>query len=260
VLIPFCQIPGNLTGNIDIVVKCFDTIGTSDFRQPAFAIYYWIKRRDNGQMVKDTTRGEWRNHYYPMYETTEYHTWAEMQYKVDYTNFPPGGWFNRIRSFAHIITNRSGDSIITAGNKDSSLHTNDYARTWHRLFVKVCDASGNCTVDSEDVYFAAGVGVTDAEPPAQELRPMQIVSGRSFSGLKISYALPPEAGDISLRLYDLAGNEIATLARGSYHAGTHTVFWNGSDRYGRAPKGYGTYLCVLKTKNLTAARRIAYCR
>jgi len=253
------QTPGNLTGNIDIIVKCFDTIGTSNFRHPAFAIYYWIKRRDNGQMVKDTTRGEWRNHYYPMYEATEYHPWALMQYKVDVATFPPGDWFNRARTFAHIITNRSGDSIITAGDKDSSLHTNTYTRTWHRLFVKVCDASGNCTVDSEDVYFAAGVGVADEKTPVQELQPMQIVSGRSFSGLKITFALPSGAGDISLRLYDLAGNEVVTLARGDGRAGPHMVFWNGSDHNGR-PLGYGTYLCVLTTKGLTAVRRITYCR
>ena len=253
------QTPSSLTGNIDIIVKCFDTIGTSDFRQPAFAIYYWIKRRDNGLMVKDTTRGEWRNHYYPMYETTEYHAWAEMQYKVDLSNFPPGGWFNRTRTFAHIITNRCGDSIITPGDKDSCLHTNTYARTWHRLFVKACDASGNCTVDSEDVYFAAGVGVTEAKTPVQELQPMQIVSGRSFSGLKISFALPPEAGDHSLRLYDLAGNEVAILARGDERTGPHTVFWNGCDHNGR-PLGFGTYLCVLAVKGLTAVKKIAYCR
>ncbi len=250
--------PNNLTGDIDIIVNCFDTIGTSDFRQPAFAIYYWIKRRDNNQMVKDTMRGEWRNHSYPMYETTEYHPWAELQYKVDRANFSPGGWFNRVRTFAHIITNRCGDSVMTLGNRDSSLHTNLFARTWHRLFVKVCDASGNCTVDSEDVYFAGGVGVSGDQPRAQEIHTLHVVAGRSFPGLKISYTLP-EAGEISLKLYDFTGIEVATLAQGTFQSGNHSMYWDGSGKKGCA-LGYGTYLFVLKSKNLTSVQKIAYCK
>lgn len=250
--------PNNLTGDIDIIVKCFDTIGTSDFRQPAFAIYYWIKRRDNGVMAKDTTRGEWRNHYYPMYEATEYHPWALLQFKVDRTNFSPGGWFTRSRPFAHIITNRCGDSIITLGNRDSSLHTNIYARTWHRLFVKVCDASGNCTVDSEDVYFAGGVGVSGDQSTAQKIHGLQAIPGHSSSGLKIFYTLP-EAGEMLLGLYDLAGNEVAVPVQGFGKAGNYSVNWDGSGKQGY-PLGYGTYLCVLKTKHLTEVRTISYCR
>ena len=36
----------------------------------------------------------------------------------------------------------------------------------------------------------------------------------------------PRAGDVDLRVYDLAGREIATIARGGFEAGQHTIAWN----------------------------------
>lgn len=54
----------------------------------------------------------------------------------------------------------------------------------------------------------------------------------------------------SLRIYDLLGREIATLANGSFQAGTHTVTFDGSNR----PSGL--YFCVLKTASTVDSRRL----
>lgn len=48
----------------------------------------------------------------------------------------------------------------------------------------------------------------------------------------ISYVLPGSM-DISLKVYDLLGREVAMLAEGHRKAGPHQVFWEGTDKEGR---------------------------
>ena len=43
----------------------------------------------------------------------------------------------------------------------------------------------------------------------------------------------PGEGDITIRVYDVAGRLVATLADRRYDAGVHSFEWNGSDRSGR---------------------------
>ena len=42
---------GNINGDIDIIVKLYDIVGSSEYNQPAFALYYWIKRIDNNPFL-----------------------------------------------------------------------------------------------------------------------------------------------------------------------------------------------------------------
>lgn len=58
------------------------------------------------------------------------------------------------------------------------------------------------------------------------------------------------AGDVSIRVYDLLGREIATLVNGWVESGTHQATFDGS----RYPSGL--YLCVLKTPSTVETRRM----
>ncbi len=49
--------------------------------------------------------------------------------------------------------------------------------------------------------------------------------------MRLSYALP-EAGAVSLRVYDLRGRAVRTLVSGALDAGSHTVEWDGRDDHG----------------------------
>ncbi len=62
----------------------------------------------------------------------------------------------------------------------------------------------------------------------------------------------PSASRATLRVYDLAGRLVATLADGLLPAGTHSASWNGTDASGRAVAS-GIYLCELRAgaKRLT---------
>jgi len=52
----------------------------------------------------------------------------------------------------------------------------------------------------------------------------------------------PEAGNVELKIFNTLGQEIITLASGSYEAGVHTVTWNARDRYGnQVPSGLYIY-------------------
>jgi hypothetical protein len=63
--------------------------------------------------------------------------------------------------------------------------------------------------------------------------------------MTISYSLP-KAGDVDLRIYDVAGRSVATLANGSKSSGRHTVEWHGVDAHGQSVAP-GIYFGVLKT-------------
>jgi hypothetical protein len=66
----------------------------------------------------------------------------------------------------------------------------------------------------------------------------------------------PSAGAVSLRIFDLRGGLVATLANGApYSAGTHAVSWSGlTDRGQKAPAG--VYLYQLTTGGKTLSRRL----
>jgi hypothetical protein len=60
---------------------------------------------------------------------------------------------------------------------------------------------------------------------------------------RIAYNVP-EPGEVSVRIYDLAGRLVETLFAGDESAGEHTVDWDGRDAGGRVVPT-GVYLCVL---------------
>ena len=65
------------------------------------------------------------------------------------------------------------------------------------------------------------------------------------SGTVIRFALPV-GGHVELSIYNLAGQQVATLAQGAREAGTYTVRWDGQDDTGRELAS-GVYLYRLQT-------------
>jgi hypothetical protein len=65
----------------------------------------------------------------------------------------------------------------------------------------------------------------------------------------IQYSLP-QAVQVSLRVYDLLGSEVATLIDGEQRGGTHRVVWNGHD----VPSG--TYFYRLRAGSFVEAKRL----
>ena len=70
----------------------------------------------------------------------------------------------------------------------------------------------------------------------------------------ISFALP-QAGEISLKIYNLRGQLVATLHDGAMAAGRHKLVWDGNDARGlRAASGI--YLYRLEAKDYVATKKL----
>ncbi len=72
----------------------------------------------------------------------------------------------------------------------------------------------------------------------------------------ISYDLP-EAANVRLVIYDVAGQRVQTLVAGeTVGAGRHEVVWNGTDEAGRVVPA-GVYFCRLDAGGYSETRRMA---
>ncbi len=70
----------------------------------------------------------------------------------------------------------------------------------------------------------------------------------------IRFALP-HAGSVDVRLYDLAGQQVATLLTGSRAAGSYTVRWDGRGAQGQLLAS-GVYIYRLRFAGITAAYKL----
>ncbi|MDA0747300.1 MAG: fibronectin type III domain-containing protein, partial [bacterium] len=70
----------------------------------------------------------------------------------------------------------------------------------------------------------------------------------------IRYAVP-EAGKVTLRIYNVLGQEVATLVNTNQVAGYYSVQWNGMDRLGRSVAS-GVYLYRMEAQNFTRVHKM----
>ena len=76
----------------------------------------------------------------------------------------------------------------------------------------------------------------------------------ALGSTRIAFSLP-QADDVELVVYDLAGREVSRLAEGRYAAGEHAITWAGTDRAGKLLPS-GTYLYRLRTSDTKSVRKL----
>jgi hypothetical protein len=69
----------------------------------------------------------------------------------------------------------------------------------------------------------------------------------------------PRTGEVWVRVYDLAGHEVATICRGAVSPGVKTLTWGGTDQAGR-PVAAGVYLLRADLAGERATRRVVHVR
>lgn len=67
------------------------------------------------------------------------------------------------------------------------------------------------------------------------------------SATRIAYSVK-NACNVSIKIFDLTGREIATVKNGTMNAGNYSIIWNA--------KAAGTYICIMKAGNETLIRRM----
>jgi flagellar hook assembly protein FlgD len=75
---------------------------------------------------------------------------------------------------------------------------------------------------------------------------------------RIAFTLPAPAS-VELKVYDVAGKEVVTLASGSFSAGEHLLTWDGRGRDG-SRVATGTYFYRLKTDSASKVRKVVLLR
>ncbi|UCE65699.1 MAG: hypothetical protein JSU85_12680, partial [Candidatus Zixiibacteriota bacterium] len=144
--------PDHLTGDIDIIVKIRDYVGTSPWQQPAYELYYWVESIATGDTVYPRTLAQILNHSYDFYSSDLYEPYATLLYKRD-SLLVPSNWMDTVRNYYHILTNNNGDSLAELSESQLSFHTADYPDGLYRISVEACDAYDNCTLESMEVIF-----------------------------------------------------------------------------------------------------------
>jgi len=69
----------------------------------------------------------------------------------------------------------------------------------------------------------------------------------------------PEESSVSLKVYNVLGQEVATLMDDVIQAGLHAATWDGRNTYGEGVSS-GTYFYILEGRILSQSTRFSYCR
>lgn len=96
---------------------------------------------------------------------------------------------------------------------------------------------------------------------------IEVVQGLSYS-LEQNYPNPfnpetsikfsvPQNGKVSIKIYSITGNEVATLINKEMTAGTHEVRWNGTDVSGKVVTS-GVYFVKLSSANFTETKKMMF--
>jgi hypothetical protein len=80
-----------------------------------------------------------------------------------------------------------------------------------------------------------------------------------FNGSTVIRFSLPRAGEVEAAIYDLVGQQVATLAQGARPAGTHLLTWDGRDDQGRLLAS-GIYLYRLEAGGFSQSRRMLLLR
>ncbi len=246
--------PDSLFGEIDIVVKVVDYVGDSEWQQPAYTTWYTIKKISNGHIIKQRTLGHILNHKYPTYDG--YDAYAGVIYQRDNTLLP-SGWMDMQRNFYHNLTNSNGDSLVELSEKSLAFNTDNYEDGDYRIIVEVYDEAGNYDIDSMDVKFKNGNPV-EIENEVGEVYSFALEQNypNPFNPTtKIKFTIPlvettRRVVFTTLKIYDVLGNEIATLVNEEKQPGIYEIEFDATG----LPSGI--YFYQLKAGNFADTKKL----
>jgi hypothetical protein len=153
-----------------------------------------------------------------------------------------------VSSYPHVLfqNKTSGDTLIP------HLHS-IWAETPEASYYEVRYNKLNLKQASGEGQQSAGSTPIPVKPSLASCMPNPF---RSHT--QISYALPT-AGNVSLRVYDVSGRTVRTLASGFHRAGSYSVSWDARDGRGRQVP-YGVYFLRLDTPGFRAVKKAVVTR
>ncbi len=100
---------------------------------------------------------------------------------------------------------------------------------------------------SDDVFVLKLSSVTGIAENGNMLSNMDIIPNPFSTTTIISFSLP-QSDKITVKVFDIAGRLVATLANAEMQKGNHQLEWNATDKTGNAVAP-GVYICEVSNKN-----------
>ena len=148
------------------------------------------------------------------------------------------------------------------GVQGTILHTTNGGTNWirhagatnnHLYGVHFTDANTGTAVGEGGTILRTSTGgvtwIEDSKPVPKQINLAQNYPNPFTSSTSIPVTLT-RSDFVSLRIYNLFGQQVAVLLDERMKEGTHTVMWDGSEM----PRG--AYVCVLRTGSNTETRKI----
>ncbi len=122
--------------------------------------------------------------------------------------------------------------------------------------VAAYDFSGNRSEFSSVTLTVTGVGTRDDQGIPKEFVLNQNYPNPFNPSTHIDFGVPKQQ-TVHIKIYDLRGALVRTLASGAFSAGTHHVIWDGRDDSGSIVSA-GTYLYRLESDGATFTRKMIF--
>jgi len=170
--------------------------------------------------------------------------------------------------YAYLNGVQFSDQLTGIAVGQGIFRTFDGAVTWQRDFASSSYFQDICLM-GDGVALAVGQGGTilragpdgvgvvfDGPPPARLT--VQVFPNPFNPRTTVAFFLPRQ-GHVQIRVFDLSGRQVRTLANRGFPVGNHAVEWNGRDETGRALAS-GTYLIRCKTDYASRTQRVMLIR
>jgi hypothetical protein len=134
------------------------------------------------------------------------------------------------RNFYHNLTNNNGDSLVELSEKALAFDTDNFEDGDYRIIVEIYDEAGNFDIDSMDVKFKNGnpVSVEDENSNVYSFNLEQNYPNPFNPTTTLSFVIGHRSF-VTLKVYDVLGNEIATLVNEEKPAGSYEVEFDAKD-------------------------------
>ncbi len=152
------------------------------------------------------------------------------------------------------VSDAAGDLSFPAGDANGAVYRWN-GEGWDRLESSYYQSGRmHATIDGGGIYaYGEAPGVVSPEVPA-EMGINGSYPNPFVAQAAISFSLP-QTGRATVRVFDLSGRLVRTLADGEMVAADHTVVWDGCDASGNEV-GAGVYFCRLEADGQTATQKM----
>jgi photosystem II stability/assembly factor-like uncharacterized protein len=177
---------------------------------------------------------------------------------------PPEVTSFSINTKGHIFAGTNGSGVLRSTDNGSSwTPVNNGLKSLNVLCLAVAANNGYLFAGTDGGVFRSAQSTTVVQERNTESLPSSFLLDQNYPNpfnpeTRIAFQLPA-ASQVWVRIFNVRGQEIRTLANAQYEAGTHSVRWVGRDKNGNSVAS-GVYLYQLKAGGFSQVRKMSLLR